>query len=208
MRLTTAMKSITPTIQQFMTHKVLRLLSLILLTSFTTIQAKVYLVSVGITDYPGTSLDLTLPAKDAETISWLYSKNTSVVKEQLLNDRATMTNILSSMRRIFDQASTDDIVVLFFSGHGYPGGFVAYDGKLTYTQVRKAMASSMCKNKMIFADACFSGKIRTNGKSSHSSVQAAKKANVMLFLSSRSNEKSIERSGMQNGFFFFFLQKG
>ena len=80
MRLTTAMKSITPTIQQFMTHKVLRLLSLILLTSFTTIQAKVYLVSVGITDYPGTSLDLKLPAKDAETISWLYSKITSVVK--------------------------------------------------------------------------------------------------------------------------------
>ena len=126
MHLTTAMKSITPTIQQFMTHKVLRLLlSLFLLTSFTTIPAKVYLVSVGITDYPGTSLDLTLPAKDAETISWLYSKNTSVVKEQLLNDRATMTNILSSMRRIFDQASTDDIVVLFFSGHGYPEGFVA-----------------------------------------------------------------------------------
>lgn len=209
MHLTTAMKSITPTIQQFMTHKVLRLLlSLFLLTSFTTIQAKVYLVSVGITDYPGTSLDLTLPAKDAETISWLYSKNTSVVKEQLLNDRATMTNILSSMRRIFDQASTDDIVVLFFSGHGYPGGFVAYDGKLTYTQVRKAMASSMCKNKMIFADACFSGKIRTSGKSSQSSVQAAKKANVMLFLSSRSNEKSIERSGMQNGFFTTYLQKG
>ena len=72
MRLTTAMKSITPTIQQFMTHKVLRiLLSVILLTSLTTIQAKVYLVSVGITDYPGTSLDLTLPAKEAETISWL-----------------------------------------------------------------------------------------------------------------------------------------
>lgn len=192
-----------------MMHKVLRiLLTVFLLTSFTTIQARVYLVSVGITDYPGTSMDLALPAKDAETIAWLYSKNTSVVKELLLNENATMQNILFSMRRTFAQAGSDDIVVLFFSGHGYPGGFVAYDGKLTYAQVRKAMARSKCKNKMIFADACFSGKIRTNGSSSSSSAQAAKKANVMLFLSSRSNEKSIERKGMQNGFFTTYLQKG
>ena len=119
-----------------------------------------------------------------------------------------MQNIISSMRKTFASAGSDDIVVLFYSGHGYPGGFVAYDGQLTYSQVRKAMATSKCKNKMIFADACFSGKIRTNGNSSQSSIQAAKKANVMLFLSSRSNETSIERRGMQNGFFTTYLQKG
>ena len=192
-----------------MMHKLLKfLITVFLLTTVTTLQAKVYLVSVGITDYPGTSMDLTLPAKDAETITWLYSKNTSVEYSQLLNEQATMQNITSSIRRTFAKASTDDIVVLFFSGHGYPGGFVAYDGQLTYTQVRKAMATSKCKNKMIFADACFSGKIRTNGNSSQSSLQAAKKANVMLFLSSRSNETSIERRGMQNGFFTTYLQKG
>ena len=192
-----------------MNHKFLKsLITVFLLTTVTTLQAKVYLVSVGITDYPGTSMDLTLPAKDAETITWLYSKNTSVEYSQLLNEQATMQNITSSIRRTFAKASTDDIVVLFFSGHGYPGGFVAYDGQLTYTQVRKAMATSKCKNKMIFADACFSGKIRTNGNSSQSSLQAAKKANVMLFLSSRSNETSIERRGMQNGFFTTYLQKG
>ena len=195
--------------QQYMMHKLLKSLIIVfLLTSSTLLQAKVYLVSVGITDYPGTSMDLTLPAKDAETITWLYSKNTNVEYIQLLNEQATMQNVTSSMRKTFAKASTDDIVVLFFSGHGYPGGFVAYDGQLTYTQVRKAMASSKCKNKMIFADACFSGKIRTNGNSSQSSLQAAKKANVMLFLSSRSNETSIERRGMQNGFFTTYLQKG
>ena len=184
------------------------LITVFLLATVTTLHAKVYLVSVGITDYPGTANDLTLPAKDAETITWLYSKNTSVEYSQLLNGQATMQNITSSIRQTFAKAGTDDIVVLFFSGHGYPGGFVAYDGQLTYTQVRKAMATSKCKNKMIFADACFSGKIRTNGNSSQSSVQAAKKANVMLFLSSRSNETSIERRGMQNGFFTTYLQKG
>lgn len=207
--LLTTLKQIILTILPFTMHKSLRIIvTVFLLTSFTTARAKVYLVSVGITDYPGTSMDLTLPANDAETISWIYSKNTNVVKELLLNEQATLQNVISSMRRTFAQAGTDDIVVLFFSGHGYPGGFVAYDGQLTYSQVRKAMATSKCKSKMIFADACFSGKIRTNGNSSQSSVQAAKKASVMLFLSSRSNETSIERRGMQNGFFTTYLQKG
>lgn len=187
---------------------VFALISVFLLTLCTKVDAKVYLVSVGITDYPGTSMDLNLPAKDAQTITWLYSKNTNVEYSQLLNEKATRQNIISEMRKTFAKATSEDIVVLFYSGHGYPGGFAVYDGQLTYTQIRKAMATSKCKNKMIFADACFSGKIRTNGNSSQSSLQSAKKANVMLFLSSRSNETSIERKDMQNGFFTTYLQKG
>ena len=184
------------------------IMTVLLLTPCISGDAKVYLVSVGIADYPGSVNDLTLPAKDAQTVTWLYSKNTNVEYSQLLNGQATVQSITSAMRQTFAKASADDIVVLFFSGHGYPGGFVAYDGNLSYAQVRKAMATSKCKNKMIFADACFSGKIRTNGNSSQSSVQAAKNANVMLFLSSRSNEKSLESPKMQNGFFTTYLQKG
>lgn len=173
------------------------------------IQAKVFLVSVGIADYPGNSMDLSLPAKDAQTITWLYSKNTNIQYCQLLNHEATRANIISTMNRIFAKAGTNDIVVLFYSGHGYPGGFCAYDGNLSYNTIRKSMAKSKCKNKMIFADACFSGKIRTNGSTtSNQELSAAKKANVMLFLSSRSNEASIERRNMANGFFTTYLQKG
>lgn len=49
---------------------------------------------------------------------------------------------------------------------------------------------------MIFADACFSGKIRQDGHASNDN-----NLNVMLFLSSRSNEVSIENPRMKNGFF-------
>lgn len=173
-----------------------------------TVDAKVYLVSVGITDYPGNNMDLTLPAKDAQTITWLYSKNTDLQYCQLLDANATKSKIQAAMNQVYQRAGVNDIVVFFYSGHGYPGGFCAYDGNLSYKIIRKAMAKSKCKNKMIFADACFSGKIRTNGNSSQSQISAAKKANVMLFLSSRSNEMSIERRDMQNGFFTTYLQKG
>ena len=183
-------------------------LSLIALLIPTFTYAKVFLVSVGITDYPGTSADLSLPAKDAQTITWLYSKNTSLQYCQLLNENATKAKIIAAMNKVYSMAGPNDIVVFFYSGHGYPGGFCAYDGDLEYKAIRTSMAKSKSKNKMIFADACFAGKIRTNGTSSGNEVSAAKRSNVMLFLSSRSNETSIERRDMQNGFFTTYLQKG
>lgn len=180
------------------------------ITLFTAVQraeAKIYLVAVGVSDYPGTANDLTLPANDAQTIAWLYSKNTRVKYSLLLNSQATKARIKAAMKKVFSEAAANDIVVFFFSGHGYPGGFVAYDDMLDYSVVRDGMARSKCRNKMIFADACFSGKFRTGGNS-QSAVADAKKANVMLFLSSRSNETSLEKPGMKNGFFTTFLQRG
>ena len=117
------------------------------------VSAKIYLVSAGISDYPGTENDLRLPVEDAKTITWLYGKNSNVEYKQLLNSNATADNIVSSIKTLFDKAGTNDIVVFFFSGHGYPGGFVAYDKMISYDKIRKAMANSKSKNKMIFADA-------------------------------------------------------
>lgn len=170
----------------------------------TTISAKnkVHLVAVGIADYPGTANDLTLPANDAASVKWLYEKNSNAVTTILTNSTATKNAILSTIRTTFQNSSTDDIVVFFFSGHGYKGGFVAYDGYLSYEEVRKAMSVTHCKNKMIFADACFSGKMR---QGSPTVKQEHKNSNVMLFLSSRDNETSIERRDMKNGFFTFCL---
>lgn len=190
-------------------YKLLKsLITLLLLTSFTLAQAKVYLVSVGIADYPGSRNDLRLPAKDARTIAWIYSRNAKVESRLLQNEEATQENIVSAMQETYAKAEENDIVVFFFSGHGYPGGFVAYDGQISYTRVRQAMAPAKCRNKMIFADACFSGKLRSDSRNSQSAVQSAQKASVMMFLSSRSDETSIESPGMQNGFFTTYLYKG
>lgn len=81
-------------------------------------------------------------------------------------------------------------------------------GDLRYDEVRKAMSQSKCRNKMMFVDACRSGGMRVDNTSAQSAIAAAKNANVMLFLSSRNNESSIERGDMQNGFFTTYLQKG
>lgn len=183
-------------------------LALLLMACLGSLQAKVYLVAVGISDYPGTANDLRLPANDAKTIAWLYSKNTAVEYSLLVNSKAKKSTITAAMDKVFSKATANDIVVFFFSGHGYPGGFVAYDGQMDYSLIRKSMAKSSCKHKMIFADACFSGKMSGNRPNNSSSVASAKKADVMLFLSSRSTETSIERRDMKNGFFTAALQRG
>lgn len=186
------------------------LVLVLMLMCFARHEAKVYLVSVGVADYPGESIDLKVPSRDARTITYIYYKNLKKELDyrQLLDDQATKENIISAMKELYAKAEENDQVVLFFSGHGYRGGFYAYDGYLGYGELRDAMAVGKCKNKMIFADACFSGKIRTDEKADTLAEANIKRSNVMLFLSSRSNEFSNERPDMKNGYFTTYLSKG
>lgn len=167
--------------------------------------AKVYLVAVGISDYPGNSNDLRLAANDAKTVAWLYGRNSAATRIVLTDSQATSANIISAMNRLFVNASANDIIVLFFSGHGVKGAFMAYDKRLTYARIIDAMAKSRTRNKIILADACYAGKMRGSTGSGTDDGPAIRKANVMLFLSSRSNETSLERMGMDNGLFTTYL---
>lgn len=184
----------------------------ILLTLPLVSNARVYLVSVGIADYsrfPSKKIsNLNLTVNDAKTMVNLYSKNTNVDYSLLLNEKATKDRIVRAIKKVFNMASKDDIVMFFFSGHGYTGGLCASDGLLTYKEIRKAMAQCKCPNKIMMIDACRAGGLRVDDKKSQQATSDAKKANVMLFLSSRNNENSIERLDMKNGLFTNFLYKG
>ena len=171
-------------------------------------EAKIYLVSVGVSDYPGTENDLSLPHNDAATMQWLYKQNKHAETALLMNEKATVVNVKTAMQKLFSKAASNDVVVLFFSGHGVKGGFVCYDGFLLYSDIKAVMSSCQSKNKMILADACFSGAIRKSGSGTTSDYTDMKNSNLMLFLSCRTNEISIEREGMTNGFFTYALQHG
>lgn len=191
-----------------MMHNIHRLLFLltIALSCCLVAEARIFLVTVGISDYPGTRNDLRLPHNDAATMQWLYRENQQASTRLLMNDKATVASVKSAMQQMFSRATASDIVVLFFSGHGVKGGFVCYDGILSYRDVSKAMSACKSQSKMVFADACFSGAIRD--KASISSKHSTLDHNIMLFLSCRSNEVSIETPAMTNGFFTYALQHG
>lgn len=184
-------------------------LSLMVLISLSSLHAqKMYVVSVGVSDYVGTESDLCLTVNDAKVFKWIYDKNKKSETVLLKNSQATKKNVLYFLKATFSKAKVNDIVIFYFSGHGYPGGFVCYnDEMISYTDIKNIFAKCKSKNKMIFADACFSGQFREPDNCVSPSVTPTN-MNVMLFLSSRSDEYSIERSDMKNGFFTTYLQKG
>lgn len=172
------------------------LLSLIPLHGYAQTSSKVYLVAAGVADYPGSYMDLGLPANDAQAICDLYRKNGKSNVYLLTNEQATVKNILSTTEKVFKKAKQNDIVIFFFSGHGGKGLFCAYDDNLSFTRLREVFAGCKAKNKMIMADACHSGSLRQTKESKQPAM-----GNVMVFLSSRTEETSMERPIMKNGFF-------
>ena len=168
-----------------------------------TLQAKTYLVSVGIADYPGAEHDLRISDNDAKTIAKVFSVAKQATVSILINEQATQSALLSTMHTSFMNANSEDIVILYFSGHGTPGALVCHDGLLTYQHIFKMLKGCKASRKVIIADACYAGKMRTNNQQTSS----YNSQNVMLFLSSRTNEVSRE-SRYKNSLFTIFLERG
>jgi uncharacterized caspase-like protein len=168
-----------------------------------TLQAKTYLVCVGIADYPGTENDLRISDNDAKTIAKVFSVAKQATVSILLNEQATQSALLSTMHTSFMNANSEDIVILYFSGHGTPGALVCHDGLLTYQHIFKMLKGCKASRKVIIADACYAGKMRT----SNQQTSSYNSQNVMLFLSSRTNEVSRE-SRYKNSLFTIFLERG
>lgn len=173
------------------------------LVSIIHIQAKVYVVSVGIADYPGKENDLRISDNDAKTIAKVFLATKDASVKVLTNEDATQSALLSTMHTLFEDAQSDDAIVLYFSGHGTPGALVCHDGLLTYQHIFKMLKGCKASRKIIIADACFSGKMRTTRQQSNN----YNSQNVMLFLSSRTNETSQETQ-YNNSLFTIFLERG
>ena len=170
--------------------------------------AETYVVCVGIANYADPKVkNLTKSEQDAKSIAEFYKKGTPNVIT-VTGQYATKSKILQCLRSQFGRAKSGDKIVLYFSGHGYPGGFCPYDMSriedgLTYDEVLKIMKDSKASDKLIFADACNSGAIRKGTSSKNPNP-----GNVMMFLSSRGSEMSIENAFLSNGYFTRHLLRG
>ena len=165
--------------------------------------AKVYLVSVGIADYPGVKNDLRISDNDAKAIAKVFMATKDASVNVITNEDATQSALLSTMHTVFADAESDDAVILYFSGHGTPGALVCHDGLLTYQNIFMMLKGCKATRKIIIADACYAGKMRITQQQTNS----YNSQNVMLFLYSRTNETSMETK-FQNSMFTIFLERG
>lgn len=167
-----------------------------------------YILAVGINDYnaPGVR-DLRCCENDVRDFCTVMKKQKAQVV-QCTGKAATKNRILASLKALCENATSNDAVIFFFSGHGYHGGFCPVDmtrnsaAGLTYQEVLAVMKRSRAKRKLVIADACFSGGLRKNKSSSKNQ---ANNCEVMFFLSSRTNEFSQEVPNGTNGQFTKFL---
>ncbi len=138
----------------------------------------------------------------------------------LIDEDATRSNILRTMRQTFMKADENDVVLLYYSGHGLPGYFlpVDFDGfnnKVDHEDIKAIFSESKAKHKLCLADACHSGTL-TAMKVAPAEVAIQKfyeafenaGGGTALLLSSKGDEFSLEDGGLRQGVFSHFLIRG
>ncbi|MEM9991849.1 MAG: caspase family protein [Bacteroidota bacterium] len=191
-------------------------------------QAKIWAVIVGISHYNHMPT-LNYTDDDAYRMFAFYKspEGGALPDDQirlLIDEQATRSNIKRAMEELFFRAGPDDLVVLYFSGHGLRGSFlpIDFDGtnnRLYHTEINNILESSHAKFKLCIADACHSGSLLNEEifaqRSSMENVlaeyyDALAKAlpSTALIMSSKSEETSLESNNLRQGVFSHYLLKG
>lgn len=137
----------------------------------------------------------------------------------LVDEDATRSNILTTMRQVLLKADENDVVIFYFSGHGLEGSFLPqdYDGinnKLYHTEIKAILEQSKAKHKICIADACHSGTLLAMKQPLENVLQTyyrafnASAGGTALFMSSKGQEYSLEDQGLRSGIFSHYLIRG
>jgi hypothetical protein len=208
-----------------------------------------YGLFIGTSEYDNEALNLNFADKDARVLTDAFKKvsaamyDTTNINLKVLssiteddNLKSTKKNIVSSLQDIADNANVNDIVVLFFSGHGItieddfyyltsPAGNIDIKNNLSRRQetcissneIKEALRKIKSNKQIMILDACHSGQITSildgGAKALTTSQQKAlesleDKMGVYILASSESNQKSFESSSLQQGLLTFTILRG
>ena len=190
--------------------------------------SRVYAVIVGVAKY-NHNKSLQYSDDDAYKIyAHLKSPEGGALPEKqisiLVDEDASKANILEALESLFARADDNDLILFYFSGHGKSGAFAAYDSDspaesaLYHTDISEIMKNSKAKHKIVIADACHSGSLKSATKSTPASDiisgyyetldNSTGGSGTAILVSSKAEETSEERSGIRHGVFSFYLIKG
>ena len=189
-----------------------------------------YAVVIGISKYKhsgrGGLTDLIYADDDAWEIVKMLKKlgwPDSRIK-LLINQQATKRNVEIALESWLTKAGKDDLIVLFWSGHGFPDPevpervyFACYDTN-TYIpptgyrmdKVRIALEERRARNVVLFADTCHAGKLITRGGEKAISVvphieKMRRERNIptgwIFMVGADSDRLAVENSSWTNGAF-------
>lgn len=192
---------------------------------------KSYAVIVGISRYlhPDTGLtNLSFADDDARTFADMLQKmgwSSSHIKT-LVNEEATQKNILIALESWLTKAGQDDVIVLFWAGHGFPDPedpekvyFACYDTDMSIPatgyrmdRIRDTIEERNAKNVVMLADTCHAGKLITRederGRLIKFKEQFKDVPKGWIFMvGADTDRQAIEHSSWSNGAFTHCLLK-
>lgn len=137
----------------------------------------------------------------------------------LIDENATKEGIENALNSIISNADKNDVIFIYYAGHGVEGAFVPYDfdgynNLYQHKDILTKLDRSIAKHKVLIADACHSGSMIAQ-RSPFKSMLAEyytdfekTKGGTALIMSSKEEENSLEYSGMRQGVFSFYLIDG
>jgi len=137
----------------------------------------------------------------------------------LIDENATRQNILAGMNDVLLKADENDVVLMYYSGHGLPGMFLpidfdGYSNNLSHAEVMDVFKNSRAKHKLCIADACHSGSLLASRSPFNQQLEEfygeydKTGGGTALIMSSKSEEVSLETSGLRQGIFSHYLIRG
>ena len=148
----------------------------------------------------------------------------------LTNKQATKRNIEVALESWLTKANPEDLIVLYWSGHGFPDPenaekvyFACYDTDVSIPatgyrmdRVRAALEERKVRNVILLADTCHAGKLITRGNKGISIVPQIEKMRRdksipkgwIFMVGADSDRQAIEHTSWSNGAFTHCLIKG
>lgn len=191
----------------------------------TSNKPKIWILLAGIEKYDSKPLTYTVDDIAAMYNFWTSSRGGKVPSNQikyLPDNYATSDNILGTAQSLFSQATEDDIIITFLSGHGGVGAFSAYNGSLQYEYLNKTLKQSRARKKICIIDACHAGSFNSKGvlKSKGETLDENQALNlfytslsragngITYLLACRADQLSREDGSLGHGVFTYFLLRG
>jgi WD40 repeat protein len=145
------------------------------LTNNQEAPSKLFVLSIGVSQYKDKKFNLNYAAKDALDVAATLSKTkqfASVEVKTLTDKEVTRENVLKLKESWLGKANIDDMVIVFFAGHGVLDKeldyyFAAHDidfmnpaeKGISYTEIESLMDGIKPLKKLLFMDSCHSGEL-------------------------------------------------
>jgi hypothetical protein len=140
----------------------------------TIVKPNLYLVVIASEKFKNNKYDLSYAVKDATDMANTMSNSKSFGKIEVkkMFNQAFTVDSLSTLEKFFSKASINDVVMVFFAGHGYLDDDLSYYFPTYYTDFTDPKINSVAYKsfetlfkgmkpirKLMFIDACFSGEV-------------------------------------------------